>query len=411
MPRHQRLLWSVCIGHLTNDVFASMTPVLLTFLAAGIMPMNNIQIGLAVSLAQLMGALTQPYFGIRADRSGGRWLGSFGLLFHVFMFTLSVILAAATRQYWLMFFPMVLATVGSGALHPVGALHAAESQPGRSAFHMAIFFLMGQTGLALGPAIAGILLESANPDLLSRMGEIVSVPYFGIQDNVTPIILLSVLSIPAILLMVTSIPRHHEHHAEQGKRKSEREHETKQHFPLLAFVILGVIVLLRGLGQQGSVAFVPVLFEQKGWDPAAYGSITSSFWIASALSGLLFGRLADRFDRRKVMMLSMLFSAPAFFLLPAYEGAFAFFLAIAAGGLSGGAHSLIVVMAQDLIPLRKGFASGAILGFIFATGAIGTLAIGVISEQIGLSMTFQIVAVMIAVAGVLSLLLPRKCTA
>ena len=130
---------------------------------------------------------------------------------------------------------------------------------------------------------------------------------------------------------------------------------------------------------------MPVLFEQKGWDPAAYGTITSSYWIASAFSGLLFGRLADRFDRRKVMMLSMLCSAPAFFLLPAYEGAFAFILAIAAGGLSGGAHSLIVVMAQDLIPLRKGFASGAILGFIFGTGAIGSLAIGAISDQVGLA--------------------------
>ena len=240
------------------------------------------------------------------------------------------------------------------------------------------------------------------------MGELVGLPYFGIQDNVTPIILLSVLSIPAILLMGTSIPRHHEHHAEQNKRKSERESGTKQHFPLMAFIILGLIVLLRGLGQQGSVAFVPVLFEQKGWDPAAYGTITSSYWIASALSGLLFGRLADRFDRRKVMMLSMVLSAPAFFLLPAYEGVFAFVLAIAAGGLSGGAHSLIVVMAQDLIPMRKGFASGAILGFVFATGAVGSLAIGIISEQIGLALTFQIVALMIAVAGVLSLLLPRQ---
>ncbi len=408
MARHHRLLWSVCIGHLTNDVFASMTPVLLTFLAAGIMPMNNIQIGLAVSLAQLMGALTQPFFGIRADRSGGRWLGSVGLLFHVGMFTLAVILAALTRQYWLMFVPMVIATIGSGALHPVGALHAAEAVPRRSAFNMALFFLMGQMGLALGPAVAGILLELANPDLLGSMGDLVGLPYFGIQDNVTPIILLSVLSIPAILLMGTSIPRHHEHHAEQSKRKSERESGTKQHFPLLAFIILGLIVLLRGLGQQGSVAFVPVLFEQKGWDPAAYGTITSSYWIASALSGLLFGRLADRFDRRKVMMLSMVLSAPAFFLLPAYEGVFAFLLAIAAGGLSGGAHSLIVVMAQDLIPLRKGFASGAILGFVFATGAIGSLAIGIISEQIGLALTFQIVALMIAVAGVFSLLLPRQ---
>ena len=408
MPRHLRLLWSVSIGHLTNDIFASMTPVLLTFLAAGIMPMSNIQIGLAVSIAQLLGAITQPFFGIRADRSGGRWIGSIGLVFHVGMFTIAVAMAALTRQYWLMFIPLVIATIGSGALHPVGALHAAESVPRRSAFNMAIFFLMGQTGLALGPAIAGILLDQANPDLLGGMGELVGFTQYGIQDNVTPIIVLSLLSIPAILLMSTSIPKRHEHHEAQNKRKSERENGEKQHFPLLAFLILGLIVLLRGLGQQGSVAFVPVLFEQKGWDPAAYGTITSSYWMASAISGLIFGRLADRFDRRKVMMLSMLFSAPAFFLLPAHEGPFAFLLAIAAGGLSGGAHSLIVVMAQDLIPMRKGFASGAILGFIFATGAIGSLAIGIISDQVGLGLTFQIVAFMIAAAGLLSLLLPRQ---
>ena len=120
------------------------------------------------------------------------------------------------------------------------------------------------------------------------MGRSVGVHHFGIQDNLTPIILLSVIALPAIFLMATSIPRHHEHHAEQSKRKSERENGKKEHLPFFAFLILGVIVLLRGLGQQGSVAFVPVLFEQKGWDPAAYGTITSSYWIASAVSGLGF---------------------------------------------------------------------------------------------------------------------------
>ena len=411
MQRRYRLLWSVCIGHLTNDIFASMTPVLLTFLAAGIMPMSNIQIGLTIGIAQLLNALPQPFFGLRADKSGGRRLGTFSLIFHVGLFTLAVALAALTRQFWLMFIPLVIAPIGSAALHPVGALHAAEAVPRRSAFHMAIFFLMGQTGLALGPAIAGILLDYANPDTLGRMGELAGMAQFGIQSDVRPIILLSLISIPGILLMWTSIPRHHEHHAAQDERKAERANGAKQHFPLLAFVILGLIVVLRGLGQQGSVAFVPLLFQQKGWSPAAYGIITSSYWIASGLSGLMFGRLADLFDRRKVMMLSMLLSAPAFFLLPAHEGAFAFFLAIAAGGLSGGAHSLIVVMAQDLIPLRKGFASGAILGFIFGTGAIGSLAIGAISDSIGLAATFEIVALIIAVAGVLSMLLPRQSRA
>ena len=407
MPRHYRLLWSVCIGHLTNDIFASMVPVVLTFLAASMLPMSNAQIGLAVSLSQLLGALTQPFFGILADRSGGRWIGSIGLAYHVLAFTLGIALAAWTRQYWLMFLPLVLAPIGSGALHPVGALHAAESQPNRSAFNMALFFLMGQTGLALGPAIAGILLDMANPDLLGNLGASVGGHHFGIQDNLTPIMLMALAAIPGVLLMAITIPKHHEHHAALQKREDDDSGRPKQHLPLFAFIILALIVLLRGLGQQGSVAFVPVLFEQKGWDPSAYGAITSSYWIASAFSGLIFGRLADHFDRRKVMMLSMLSSAPAFYLLPAFEGPVAFLLAIAAGGLSGGAHSLIVVMAQDLIPMRKGFASGAILGFIFGTGAIGTLIIGAVSDQIGLSVTFQIVAVVISVAGVLSMLLPR----
>ena len=410
MPRRFRLLWSVCIGHLTNDIFASMTPVLLTFLAAGIMPMSNIQIGLTVGIAQLLNALPQPFFGLRADRSGGRRLGSLGL--------------AAPR--WL-----VHACCGVGRDHtPILAdvlpashrsLLAAppctrsarcmppKSVPRRSAFHMAIFFLMGQTGLALGPAIAGILLDQANPNLIGRMGALIGSTQFGLQSNLTPIILLSLISIPGTLYScgrvfpnTTSItlPRTSGSPSRRMARNSTSRCWHLSSWGLLWFCAAWV--------NRGSVAFVPLLFEQKGWSPAAYGTITSSYWIASGISGLIFGRLADRFDRRKVMMWSMILSAPAFFLLPAHEGAFAFFLAMAAGGLSGGAHSLIVVMAQDLIPLRKGFASGAILGFIFGTGAIGSLAIGAISDQIGLSTTFEIVALIIAVAGLLSLLLPRQ---
>lgn len=408
MLRNSRLFWAVGIGHLTNDIFASMGPVLLAFLAAGILPMSNIQIGLAVSLAQLAGALTQPFFGIRADRTGGRWIGSLGLVFHVGMFTLAVALAALTRQYWLMFFPFVISTIGSGALHPVGALHAAEANPKRAGTNMALFFMMGQIGLALGPALAGILLDAANPDALGNMTRALGLTYFGPQGNLTPIIVLALAAVPGVLLMATSIPAHHRQHAETDKRKIDSTDARRGRFPVKAFIVLGLMVILRGLGQPGSVAFIPVLFEQKGWDPSAYGTITSSFWIASAISGLIFGRLADQFDHRKVMMFSMLSSAPAFFLLPAFDGAIAFALAIAAGGLSGGAHSIIVVLAQGLIPMRKGFASGAILGFIFGTGAVGSLIIGAISDQIGLTTTFQIVAFLIAAAGILSLFLPRQ---
>ena len=105
MRLKNRLFWAVGFGHLTNDIFASMGPVVLAFLSASILPMSNTQIGLAVSLAQLMGAVTQPGFGWLADKSGGRWIGSIGLAFHVGMITLSIALAAITRQYWVMFVP------------------------------------------------------------------------------------------------------------------------------------------------------------------------------------------------------------------------------------------------------------------------------------------------------------------
>ena len=55
-------------------------------------------------------------------------------------------------------------------------------------------------------------------------------------------------------------------------------------------------------------------------------------------------------DRRWIIGISMMASAPAFFFLPAVDGALAFVLAIAAGALSGASHSIIVVLAQDLLP-------------------------------------------------------------
>ena len=111
-----------------------------------------------------------------------------------------------------------------------------------------------------------------------------------------------------------------------------------------------------------------------------------------------------------VITVGLLLSAPAFFVLPIVDGGLAFVMAIAAGGLTGGSHSIIVVLAQDLLPKSKGLASGSILGFIFATGALGTLLIGTASDLIGLNATFQLVAAVVAAAGILALALPARRT-
>lgn len=410
IPRN-RTFWAVGLAHMTNDVFMSMGIVVLTYLSVSILPMSNTQIGFTVTAAQLIGALSQPAFGVMADRRGGRWVGTIGLATTVGMFLLSLILAVLTRNYWLMFIPYVLRGLGSGAVHPVGSLHSAEADKERAATNMSYFFLLGQIGLALGPALGGFLLDVANPNLIQHYSGLTpTIPMYSFSGNVTPILIIGVLAVPGVLLfMATNIPlRQLKKENETGETTESAPKKSFAQLPIFAFAILGILVITRSLATPGSVSFIPRLFQQKGWSPAEYGLITSTFWIASGISGVYFGQLADRFDRRFVVMGSLLASAPAFFLLPLVNGLPAFALAIAAGGFSGGSHSIIVVLAQDLSPANKGFASGAILGFIFGAGALGSLVIGTLSDLIGIGPTFQIVAVLTVVSAFTALLLPSN---
>lgn len=407
IPR-SRLFWSVGIGHLTNDMFVSMGPVILAFISASLVPMTNTQVGLLVSAGQIVGALSQPFFGLAADRRGGRWLASGGLLWLTSMMMVALLAAQLTGQYWLVFLPYAVMVLGSGALHPVGALHAAESEPQRVSTTMSYFFLMGQVGLGLGPALAGILIDLANPASAGFYTAPLGLGYgWATPADIRPFYIFGLFALPGILLMATTIPSQSIYQSRhQDRLKGGSSSFSLRDLPLTPFAILVVMITLRGLAQPGSVNFLPILFREKGWSPAEYGLITSSFWLASAFAGVLFGELADRYDRRWIVMVSMVISAPAFFLLPSVDGLAAFLLAIAAGGFSGGSHSIIVVLAQEMMPSAKGFASGTILGFIFGTGALGSLVIGRMSDAFGLTRTFEIVAVITVISGLIALFIP-----
>jgi len=409
IPR-KRLFWAAALGHLTNDTFTSMGPVLLAFLSVSILPLTNTQVGFMVSASQMMGALTQPGFGLLADRSGGRWLGAGGVTWTVAFF-MAALVCAQTGYFWLLFFPFVFYTAGSAAFHPVGSMHAANSDRHHHASVMTYFFLMGQLGSALGPLLAGLLLDLANPNTQHYY----MLPFHEIYDysviwwaKVTPIFWLLLPAIPVIGFMLLAFPNTARYRAEYPRARAASAGTSGNGVsrPVKAFLVLAVMVALRSLAQPGLVAFFPVLFRNKGWSPGEYGAITGMYWISAGIVGLTFGNIADRVDRRWVIAIGMFLAAPALFLLPVADGRAAFLLAMAAGGLTGGSHSLIVVEAQDLMPQSRGFASGSILGYIFAMGALGSLFIGVMSDGIGLNATFQIVAGVIVVAGMLALLLP-----
>lgn len=406
------LFWAVSLGHITNDMFMALGPVVLTFIAAHIIPISNTQIGIAIGARQLVGAISQPLFGLIGDRTGGRWVGAGGVGWTVSLMLLAMFLAG-TGNFWLMIIPFALSALGSGAFHPIGSMHAADSDKENAATNLSYFFLFGQAGLAIGPALAGFLLDRAasnNHLFVSGFGPIFS-GKLAEQGSIAPLFTLGLIAIPAVASMALAIPNRHVYTSARKQEASFGSAQPAGAVPVKALIILGLMVALRSLVQPGVADFIPRMFQLKGWSSAEYGLITSSFWIAQGFTGVFFGMMADRYDGRYIITGSLLLSVPAFFLLPITDGAAAFALATLAGALSGGSHTVIVVIAQNLIPGRKGFASGSILGFMFATGAFGTLLIGWMSERIGLSASVQVAAFVTIISGLLCLALPAPQTA
>ncbi len=407
----QRTFWSVSLGHLTVDTFGGMGPVLLAFLSAHILSLSNTQIGFAVSAAQLMSALSQPLFGWSCDRNGGRLLAAGGLTWMVSLLLLSMLLAQVTGSFVLMLIPYVLAFAGSAAFHPVGAMYAAESSRTRAASNTSIFFLMGQFGLAIGPALAGVLLDrlaSHNNDLFTHALGPTFAGALVERGTIAPILALGVLALPGILFMAFSIPDVRSHLTARAHAAANAGAATvrRASIPVSTVVLLAVVVALRGIVNPGAAAFIPRLFQEKGWGATAYGFVTSAFWLGGGLAGVLVARLADKRDSRQLVALTLIGTAPAIFLLVMLDGPPAFLMAMLAGALSGASHSLIVVQAQALMPGRKGLASGAILGYMFSAGAVGSLIMGTLSDRFGLPTAFFSVAVVAVLAGTLGLFLP-----
>jgi FSR family fosmidomycin resistance protein-like MFS transporter len=380
-----RLYLAVTLGHFAIDISASMGPVLVTFLSVSL-ALSAAQIGLAIGLYQLISAGSQPLFGWLTDKVGSRWLGPGSVIWAAGFLALAVFAAQTTQDFLLFLVFFSLAAVGVGAFHPLGTMHAGTSVAGKAATAMAIFFLFGQTGLASGPAVGGLVLDQVGPAGL-----------YG----------LPILTIPLLIFMAYAM-RHTVVKSTAAAKNAGQEAKTatKESVRWAAIGLLALMAALRSWAFLGTVSFLPKIFQDMGWDATGYGLITGAFWMASAIAGVVGGHLADRWGRRQVVFVTVLAGSIPLYFLPLNDGWQAFVLAFMCGGLLGASHSIIVVIAQSLVPGRKAFASGATLGFIFGVGALAAWCIGILADSWGLTVVIQAGAAVGISAALLALFLP-----
>jgi MFS transporter, FSR family, fosmidomycin resistance protein len=374
--RNGKLL-TLMLGHLTVDSYVGVLPVFYPLLI-GRFHLTLATVGL-VSLAYGgMAAISQPLFGVIADRYGTRLTGvalgwtaiTFSLAGFVPTFPLLLLLACASG-------------IGSGAFHPLGALDVRALLPAlRRSAGMSIYVTAGTVGVAIGPLI-GILVFYL----------------LGIHGTI-------LLVIPGIAGGAYLLWRMRGNEGDGAVARARGM--AGGAIPVVAMAVVIGVMMSRAWTVNVFQAFTPTWYRQLGYGPAFYGPLATTLVLASAVGTIGCGTLADRYGRRAVIIGTLVLSVPAILIYTMFPGPWAFGSAILIGFLAASTAPLLLLMAQQLMARRAGLASGLVMGLGFITGAVGIPITGAIGDAIGLQDALMTQALLAAGTVVLAWFLPSE---
>ena len=370
-------LLGVSIRHGLQDTALGVIPILLAA-RSGELHLSNAQIGLGFLLYQTMSSLSQPLFGHLSDRWGLPWLPTVAVMWT----SLMIGLAGLAHSYLFILLPVALAGLGSGAFHPQSAAQAIAVGGGdRQATTASVFFLGGSLGQAfLGSALGGMIISLLGPKALLLLTALI-------------------WTIDLILYRWARV--------NGGARRAKSSLEGADPSPIRAISRFGLVMLLlaiatRSLNRQGLANYIPKLYQDWGYSPAAYGLMLSFYSFSSALGGVAGSYLADRVGAKRVLVVGLLAATPLLLGFMGAEGIWAYVLITLGGLLAGPSHTLLIVAGQRLLPRRAALASGLVLGFTFVSGSFLTWVTGLLADRLGLHPVLQSVALLSAVAALLA---------
>jgi FSR family fosmidomycin resistance protein-like MFS transporter len=366
-------------AHLCDDINQGVVPAMLPFFIAAYHLSYAAAAGLVLAQT-LSSSVVQPLFGLLADRRSSPWLIPVGMTFA----GLGVAVSGLAPNYALIFISIAVSGFGISAFHPEAARRVRYLSGSRQATTMSLFTVGGITGFAIGPLLITPTLMAVG----TRGALVLTIPVLVMALIVTSNMDRLAPLKPAAKSTV------------QGRIVVEGDERWGD------FIRLTIVVVLRSIAFFGLNTFLPLYWTANLHGTKAGGGMAlTTLATFVAVGTLIGGRLADRYGRKAVIAASLGTFVP---LLLVFLNSRLFVAAIMLGpiGLAvSAANSVTVVLGQDYLPNRVGFAAGVTLGLSMTIGGMLTPVLGAVADHYGLSTALLLVALVPSLAFAVSLTL------
>jgi MFS family permease len=346
-------------------------------------------LGVIVAASTITGVFFKLPAGTLSDMLGRKRMMVLGALFFAF----PPFLYPLVNDPWSLLALRFVHGFATAIFSPVAAAYVAGlREQGRGA-RLGWFASANDIGATGGPMIGGFLL------------------YFTASYDATYLTVgaLGVLTLAIVLLLPDIEPARVRETKTFGQRLAEFRQGVAEVLSVPPILIASSIEAVMYFGYAAFLGFLPIYAKQAGLNDAEIALVLGAQLVAAMLVKPLAGSLSDRFSRKPVIIVGLLFCVAALPLIFRSESFTAFALMSALLGIGVGTVTPVTnALIADLASAKRLGAAMGVFGTVFDFGeAMGPIVAGFLIGSLGYAVTFDILAALTLAATVLLMFVVR----
>ncbi|MBV9431386.1 MAG: MFS transporter [Hyphomicrobiales bacterium] len=377
------VLLAVSFSHLMNDLVQSLIPAIYPILKSSF-DLDFGQIGLITLVFQLTASLLQPVVGLYTDRRPMPFSLAIGMGFSLS----GLVLLAFAWNFPILLIAVGLVGCGSSVFHPESSRVARMASGGRHGLAQSLFQVGGNTGAALGPPLAALIVLPHGQH---------SVAWF----SVAALMGIAVLYRVGVWYRARRL-------ATTGRSRVALPSPLLSSRKLtVSALILTALMFSKAFYTASFTSYYTFYLIDKFHVSVRESQFYLFLFSATVAAGALIGGpVGDRFGRKFVIWFSILGVFPFTFALPHANLLWTAILTVPIGMIMASAFSAILVYAQELVPGRIGTVSGVFFGVAFGLGGLGAGVLGALADRTSIGFIYDVCAYL-PLIGLLAAFLPN----